>query len=253
MASGFAPWEHRLSTALSRALDRLPRGAPISLLFSGGVDSGLLAWELRSHPDLTLRTVGLAGSPDLTVGRDAALELHLPWVGVSATESEVLSLLERVGPEVRDLSPTQRAVELAFNLAVESAPPGPVVCGQGADELFLGYAHFDGLTGSAALARSDRDLEELQDRVWPRTLRIAGETGREIVAPYLDPDFIAAAHAIPVAERLAGPLRKQALRSWAIRRGVPKSIALRPKRALQYGTGIDKLLRRKVPHHRAAS
>jgi asparagine synthase (glutamine-hydrolysing) len=250
MGSGFAPWEHRLSSALSSALDRLPRGAPVSLLFSGGVDSGLLAWELRSHPDLTLRTVGLQGSPDLTVARDAALVLHLRWVGVSVTEAEVLSLLERVGPEVRQLSPTQRAVELAFNLAVESAPPGPVVCGQGADELFFGYAHFDGLTEGAAVARGASDLEELRDRAWPRTLRLAGATGREVVAPYLDREFVAAAQAIPVSERLAGPMRKQALRSWALRRGLPKSIALRPKRALQYGTGIDRLLRRKGRHRK---
>jgi asparagine synthase (glutamine-hydrolysing) len=244
LVSGSPPWESYLTNALADALVPLQKIAPLTVLFSGGVDSGLLAWELRTHPALTLSTVGLEGSPDLAVAKRAASDLNLPWVGEIASEGEVLALLERIGPHLEGLTPTERAVEVAFALAVTRAPSGVTVCGQGADELFFGYAHFRGISEGAAIARADQDLERLKGTAWPRAIRIARSLGREVVSPYLHPRFVSAALGIPAEDRLAAPPPKRAFRLWAIRRGLPESIALRPKKALQYGTGIDRLLRR---------
>jgi asparagine synthase (glutamine-hydrolysing) len=238
------PWESELTRAIGSALERLPAGSPPSVLFSGGLDSGLLAWELREDPTLLLSTIGLEGSPDLAAAESAARALGLAWSPHIVTASEVLSAAQRIESETRDLGPTARAVDVAFSLAIECAPPGVVLCGQGADELFFGYAHFRGLEPPVAQQRADSDLEYLLTEAWPRARRIAAAAGRQVEAPYLASEFVQAAQAIPLPERLAGPSPKQALRNYARRRGLPDSIALRPKRALQYGTGIDRLLRR---------
>jgi asparagine synthase (glutamine-hydrolysing) len=237
-------WDSRLTRALAVALGDLPGGPPRSLLFSGGVDSGLLAWELRSDPSLTLSTIGLDGSADAAAAGPAAHELGLPWTFDRVTAAEVEAVARRIESETRSLGPTARAVEVAFTLAVERAPPGVVVCGQGADELFFGYAHYRGLDLQAAAVRGEKDLENLLTDAWPRTRRIAASLGRRIEAPYLHPEFIEAAREISVDLRLDGPVPKQAFREFARRRGLPDSLALRPKKALQYGTGVDRALRR---------
>ena len=237
-------WDEPLARALRRAVDELPAGVPRTVLFSGGVDSGLLGWELRSDPGVTLFTVGLNGSADLLAAEPASRELSLPWAGEPVSEAQVLAVAGRIQAETRNLSPTARSVEVAFTLAVEHAPAGVVVCGQGADELFLGYAHFRGLDEERTLRRAEADLRYLRTEAWPRSRRIAAAMGREVVAPYLDPGFVSVAEGIPMVERMAGPDAKHAFRLFARRRGLPEAIAYRPKKALQYGTGVDRLLRR---------
>jgi asparagine synthase (glutamine-hydrolysing) len=237
-------WEGRLGEALTAALEPLRSRVGCALLFSGGVDSGLLAWELRSAPGLTLATIGREGSSDLVAAERASEELGLGWTAAVLTDSEVLAMAHRIEPETRGLSPTARAVEVAMALAVARAPPGVVACGQGADELFYGYAHLRGSGAPESDRRADEDLQRLMSEAWPRSRRIAHTMGRELVAPYLAPEFLVAARRIPAAERRAGPAPKQAFRTFAQHRGLPRSIAERPKKALQFGTGVDRLLRR---------
>src|SRR5271170_2767310 len=232
-----------LDDAFSRAIAPWAKGdTPVALLFSGGVDSGLLAWELRDRAGLVLSTVGTRDSPDLRVAEESAVLLGDRWVPAEIEAAEVREAAERIRRDTDDLSRTARSVLVAFSIALAHAPPGPILCGQGADELFLGYAHFAGLDAPSAEARSDSDLRQLLERDWPRSQRVADRLGRSIAAPYLDPGFMAAALAVPVEHRLPRPVPKAFFREWAMRRGLPPTIANRPKRALQYGSGIDRLL-----------
>ena len=221
---------------------------PLALLFSGGVDSGLLAWELRRRPNVSLVTVGRAGSPDLAAGRSAAQAIGLSWRGVELTGDVVGDVVARLRGEAEGLSPTARSVLVAFAAALEQAPVGTVLCGQGADELFLGYAHFRGLEATDAARRADADLRALLERDWPLARSLAARSGRTVHAPYLDPGFMDVARGISIPQRLPGDEPKALFRRWAERRGLPAEIARRPKRALQYGSGIDRLLSRADGH-----
>jgi len=156
------------------------------------------------------------------------------------TESEVHEVAEQIREEVSDLPRTARSVLIALATAVRAAPAGSVLCGQGADELFLGYAHFRGLNALDAESRSELDLGQLLERDWPRSRRIAERMGRNLVAPYLHPGFVSAARAIPIGLRLPRPTAKRFFRVWAMHRGLPAPLAGRPKRAMQFGTGIDR-------------
>jgi asparagine synthase (glutamine-hydrolysing) len=236
------PWQ-ALDAAFSSAIAPWTAGSsPIALLFSGGVDSGLLAWELRHRPGLVLSTVGTRDSADLRVAAEGAAVIGAEWVPSVVDALEVRNASERLRDHLDDLPRTTRGVLLAFGLCVEHAPTGVVLCGQGADELFLGYAHFRGLDDRGASERSSADLRQLLERDWPRAQRIAEEMGRKVSAPYLDPEFVAAALSVPIELRRPLPVPKAFFRQWAIRRGLPASIADRPKRALQFGSGIDRLI-----------
>lgn len=233
-----------LDVAFDRAMEGWrARSGPVEVLFSGGVDSSLIAWELRDRPAVRLRTIGLPASADLATAEGAARLLNLPWSGVRISEPEVRATAASLGPELERLTSVVRPVAVAVALAIEHAESNTILCGQGADELFLGYAHFRGLSPVAAGARLDADLARLRGTVWPLTERLAGRWGKTIGAPYLDPEFVAIALAIPIELRLPQPGPKALFRTWALHRGLPAVLAERPKRALQYGSGVARALR----------
>ncbi len=238
----------RLRENLSSAFEEALRPAkatpgPLGILFSGGVDSALLAWELRSQPQLRLCTLGREGSPDLLAGRAGADALGLPWEGLRLGEREVHETELRFREELAGLSPVSRTVLLSLAIAIDRASPPRLVCGQGVDELFLGYAHYRNLGGADAEARSCEDLLRLRASDWPRTQRIAAKSGKEVVAPYLSAAFEESARQVPVDLRLPGALPKRFFREWAIERGLPPELAARPKKAVQFGSGVDALVR----------
>ncbi len=219
-------------------------GAPVSILYSGGVDSGLLAWELRHRRGTRLFTIGRGSSSDLEAGERSSATIGLPWSGY-AVPRDVLELVDaRIASETEGVPGVLRSVFVCLAVAIERAPEGELLCGQGADELFLGYAHYAGLDPARAAARADQDLDRLLTADWPRTVRIASLFGRRIHAPWLSPEFVSAARAVSLDERLPGTSPKRYWRSFARRRGLPEEIAGRPKRALQYGTGLDPWIRR---------
>jgi asparagine synthase (glutamine-hydrolysing) len=237
-------WFAALDRALERALAPWNESdLPTVVLFSGGLDSGLLAWELRRNPRLILLTVGLPGSPDLAAAEDGAKLLGARWVRAELAPDEVRAAAARIRDSEPGLAPTPAAVLTALAVALDRAPGRVVLCGQGADELFLGYAHFRGLGPAAARQRAAVDWAALRDRDWPRAERVARASDRTAFAPYLHPDFVAAVEQIPIGLRLPQGEPKRLLRRWAEARGLPASIARRPKHAFQYSSRVDRVVR----------
>jgi asparagine synthase (glutamine-hydrolysing) len=242
-------WFERLDTSWERGIPRWTGSpGPLTVLFSGGVDSGLLAWELRFRPQTSLHTVGAEGSRDLATAESAAREIGLPWSGTVLAPGEVLRAANELAAELRGLDANARSVQVAVALAVRSAPASVLLCGQGVDELFLGYAHFRGSNPSEQERRAHVDLERLTAEDWPRTVRIARSYGRAIEAPFLAGPFLAAAESIPLAERAPSPRPKELFRAWARHRGLPVSLCDRPKRAFQFGSGVHRILRQAGGH-----
>ena len=235
--------------ALSRAFEEAIRPirsstGTLGVLFSGGVDSSLLAWELLRRPEVALYTVGREGSHDLRAGREGAERLGLPWRGLPVGLHEVRGAFDRFEEELAGLPDVTRAVLVALALAIERASPPRLVCGQGVDELFLGYAHYRNLSPVDVELRARADLEKLHRVDWPRTQRIAAKSRKELLAPFLAPPFEEEALRIPTELRLPGDAPKKFFREWAVERGLPPEVAYRPKKAVQYGSGVATLVRR---------
>jgi len=73
--------------------------------------------------------------------------------------------------------------------------------------------------------------------------------GVELRVPFLDKEVIKTAFKIPMQFKIESEtdlLRKHILRQVALEMGVPEFIAQRPKKAAQYGSGIHKILTKKV-------
>jgi asparagine synthase (glutamine-hydrolysing) len=249
-STGFAAPEAPLLGALTAAVAEAAGGtAELAVLFSGGLDSSLLAWLVPAGVRVVLVAVGTETAPDLVAAREGAALLGRSVEVHVLRDEDIQAAWVRWGPELAGLREPARSVSLAFAMATEAAPPGRVLCGQGADELFYGYAHFRALGDEPARHRSQSDLRILEDRDWPRALRIGRSIGRELRAPYLDPRVRALASDFPVP--VPGEPPKITLRRVASIAGLPPALVERPKRALQYGSGVARRVERIVRYERS--
>ena len=234
-------------SALKASLDAVDTEG-LAIAFSGGVDSALLAARL----DVPLYVAGFPGSHDVAAARDAA--------GLLDADLRVVELdhgtLEADVPDVVTATTRTNAmdVEIAlplFLVASAAAADGfdRLAVGQGADELFGGYAKVakasedPRLVADTVRGARDEVLETLPDQLERDVLAIRAG-GVEPVAPLLDDRVVEAALSLPDS-LLVSPRgdRKLALRL-ASREWVPDSIAFREKKALQYGSLVARELDR---------
>jgi asparagine synthase (glutamine-hydrolysing) len=234
-----------LAAALERATLRLaePPG-PLVVLYSGGVDSSVLAWILRARPETVLHTIGRPDSPDLLAAAEGSKEIGLTWSERRLGAEEIRAAERRWGELLGRVPEPEHSVQLALALAFETAPSERVLLGQGADELFWGYARIR----SAPIAEAERlaqtALVKLLATDLPLSERLAVQTGHTLLLPYLDPEVRARLSGFPPQSHYSDQESKPLLRKVARELGVPLPARERPKSAIQYGSRIAQALQR---------
>ena len=212
-----------------------------ALIFSGGLDSSLLGALAKPFHSLPLYTVGLPGCHDLRAASKGAEELGLPWKGIVMEEVQVrrgvVFLREVLG--LKD--PVPISFELPLYLACTSVPERTIVTGQGADELFAGYARYRSMSAWEREMALRQDLEGLLVSGIPREERMAAHFHKSLLCPYLCPSVREVASRFRVEELISERGNKLPLRSLAQQIGL--SAADRPKKAAQYGSGIMKAMK----------
>ena len=235
-----------LDRAIARAVDAVDTDG-LALGFSGGVDSALLAAML----DVPLYSVGFEGSQDLEVARETARLMDCSIETIEIDHDDLRRLVPDVASAVRRTNAMD--VQIAIPLTVLSRTVSEqgferLALGQGADELFGGYAKIekapDDPRVEAATVRTARDelLAGLPDGLERDALAVQ-TAGVEPVFPYLHDAVIETALTLPEPELVDGSRRKVALRSVA-ERHLPTDVANRPKKAMQYGTLVSRELDR---------
>ena len=206
---------------------------------SGGVDSTLVA-ALSNLPSIA---VGAEGSHDAEAAEKAAdalgadLTIHtITFDEVEAALPEVLGFLPLRNPMDIELAVTGYFIcRLAKKCGAER-----ILTGQAADELFAGYARY-GKTNTLR-ADLDSDFKDLA-RQRTRDSAPASHFGVWYSLPYMDERVVRCARTLSADELVSGELRKVALRKVA-EKYIPKEFAWKPKKAMQYGSGVSKMLSR---------
>ena len=206
---------------------------------SGGVDSTLVAHLARRE----CVAVGLSDSHDLRQARHAAESLNLSCTYVTIMPKEIASALPVVIGAIPLKDPVNVSIALTLYFVTRWAGEHGyrrILTGQGADELFGGYARY--LETPALAADLERDFLGLKEQA-DRDQATAALHGTYLSMPYMDVRVVRAARAIPAQEKVHGRLRKIPLRKVA-ERHIPPEFAWYEKKAMQYGSGVWKVLQK---------
>lgn len=227
----------------------------VALLFSGGVDSTLIATILKQYDvNTTLYTIGTENSQDLKVARKTASDIDLPIVTRIIDKDVVLDEFCPTIDTIEDKNLMKIGVGMTIKLTSQLAHENNhkvILSGQGADELFAGYNRYKKKYSQQdeLIKELEHDLNNIYDVNLERDDKATMSNSVELRVPFLDKKVINTALHMPVKYLLDSAednMRKHILRDAAYEIGVPEQIAYRPKKAAQYGTGIDKIIRKKI-------
>ena len=139
--------------ALDKAVDkRMMTDVDFGLFLSGGIDSCIIGQLMVKRcrdlygPDFRPKsfTVGMADSPDLMAARAMAKELKTDHYERLFTAAEAISMIEKVVYHIETYNAEliRSAVPNYFLAELASTHVKMVLTGEGADELYAGYAYF---------------------------------------------------------------------------------------------------------------
>jgi asparagine synthase (glutamine-hydrolysing) len=234
---------------LSKALDDAVRSAisegPSAILFSGGLDSGLLAALAKRHGTPHLYTVGIEGSHDLRMGEEAASALDLPWTPFVLTSDEIIAECRRLLAIAQIDSPVVLSFELPLQIIASRVKETVLLSGQGADEMFGGYNRYLQMAPVELEKEMRKDLAGVLATGAPLDFVIAAHYEKAIKHPFLNAEVVKAASLIPVEQKISNGVRKAPLRKMLSSLGYD-IIAQREKKAAQYGSGFMKVIKAKA-------
>ncbi len=223
---------------------RVPEG-DLGLLFSGGVDSTLIAATLQElGVNFTAYTSGIqhgnVDAPrDVEWAREIAEEMEIELKVHNSNLEEVEDALSDTTDWISSTSVVKNGVALPFHFAL-SEDEQVVMSGLGSEQLYAGYHRQQGYLNKECLSGLRRIFEGdlYRDNV------ISFRNGYELRLPFLDHDLIRHALTIPEEYKVKEEYRKYVLRKAAEKLGVPEKVAWRKKTAAQYGSNFDKAINR---------
>ena len=250
MASAIEAYRKALIDAMEKRVQDFQK---IGIIFSGGIDSVLIAYlASRMVPEVICYTGGVTGSSDIVYARQIADRLGLKLKVCELDQEGVERLVPEVMNVIEDSNAGQVEVALPVYCAVKLAHEDGIkvmLTGQGADELFGGYSWYAKVVekeGYKILRRHmTEDLLLLYKETLEREDKITMAHSIELREPFLDPEVIKMALATSLRLNVRGgsdSFGKHVHRKLAETLGIPRDIAYRMKEAAQHGSGMHGML-----------
>lgn len=230
----------------------------VGSFLSGGLDSSIIAALAARMSDRPLKTfaVGIEGSPDLIAARQVAEHIGSEHYEHAFTAEDLAAALGHViyHLESADVDLVRSAVPTHFAARLAAQHVKAVLTGEGADELFAGYAyHHDYVDNPRALADElTRSLNAMHNINLQRVDRVTMAESLEARTPFLDRDLIDFAQSIPATLKMrkTDPDARESTGSttekWILRKAcadlLPESLVWRKKAQFDEGSGtVDAL------------
>ncbi len=221
------------------------RNRTVAVGFSGGVDSALVA-ELLDAP---LYVVGFPGSHDVEAARTAAAAMGRDLTVVELEHADLERAIPTVARAIGRTNAMDVGIALSLYLVGERAAADgfdALAVGQGADELFGGYekvVHLDHRVEAETVRGAVREQILTLPAQLPRDVLALEAAGVEPVAPLLHDAVVEAALRLPTDLLADETERKRGFRQVA-RTYLPREVADREKKAVQYGSLVARELDR---------
>ncbi len=232
----------------------------VAVAFSGGLDSSVVAYLANKLGiKVTLLHVSLENQPETEDAWEAADVLGLPMQVYLFKDSDVEAVLPKVVGLIEEPNPIKAAIGIPFYWTAQCAVEAgfkAVLAGQGADELFGGYQRYvnqycqDG--DEKTRQTMYRDVVGIYESNLERDLKITGWHDVELRLPFASFEVAEFALSLPIEckiEQKPDTLRKLVLRKLALDLDLPEKIVQKPKKAVQYSTGINDAVKRIAKNH----
>ena len=215
---------------------------------SGGIDSSIIAYFVnQAFPSSALLSLQSEVSVDDDFVEILARYLQKnPFLvkvtvdDLRAIEQDVIILLKKAEVSVNQMQFSLGAIYYLLFRAASLAGIKTIFTGQGPDILLAGYNKYKNLSGIALKAQITRDLVLLETDK-KRDGMMAKRWDIQLVNPYLSPEFTDFALSVPADLLIHGGMEKYLSRVVGNYLGLPKQITERPKKAMQYSTGVQKI------------
>ena len=227
---------------------RIPK-KKLGLLFSGGIDSTILAVILKEfNVDFTCYVSGfysenIKEAEDVIFAKKVAKELNLDLKVIEI--KDIKPYLEKIIPLIEDTNVTKVGVALPFFVACEQARKDGckvIFSGLGSEEIFAGYERHKNSNDINKECLSG--LLKMYERGLYRDDVITMYNNLELRLPFLDKKLIEFVLNIDGKYKINEKNNKLILREIGKDLGLKKEIYNRKKRAAQYGSNFHKALKK---------
>ncbi|MFH1520998.1 MAG: asparagine synthase C-terminal domain-containing protein [Candidatus Micrarchaeota archaeon] len=238
-----------LKELLSRAVEESLEDK-VAISFSGGLDSTIIAAIAKKHSQVELFTAGVKNSSDMEYSERIAKEWNIQLIPVIINEQNAIKNYGNCSKLLQlDFLRLEIMVPV-YAVAEAAAKKGHKVLlfGTAAEELFVGYERYylykqQGKNLDAILKEEYKNLPQ-REIAWAK--KVCREFGIEARFPLYNKELAKFMFSIPLEERMEDyDLKKGLLREAGKILNVPEPVLKRRKKAMQYGSGIHKILMRK--------
>jgi len=233
----------RLEQAVCKRVDNEVMGCWLS----GGLESSAMAALSRPHVrELYTFSAGLPGAKDLEFAHRVAEFLNVEHHEVRVTLHEILRVLPQVIYHLESFDALLVRSSVTNYLAARRAAEHveAVFSGEGADELFAGYAYLEEVEPDQLPDELTDITHRLHNTALQRVDRSASAHSLVAHVPFLDPDVVEHATHIPASLKLKR--EKRVIEKWILRRALidalPESVLWRRKAKFWQGAGVGELL-----------
>jgi len=230
-----------LSALRESITSAIGRERTIAVAYSGGLDSSLVARLAKESAEVKGYTCAMASSFDANHALGFAAEDGLDLTMIVLERESLGELVARTRMLLNSDDPVRIAYTIPVICVLERCAEMTILVGNGADELFGGYAKYSTAKDPTATMKSDLSKMLVEHNALQM---VAKALGKRLESPYVSEATLAFSASLPLNLKISGNDRKVLLRKAAASLGL--LCHDRPKKAAQYSSGIMKEMKRQA-------
>ncbi|MFI5419939.1 MAG: asparagine synthase C-terminal domain-containing protein [Nitrososphaerales archaeon] len=254
--------DRKIILSITRELGEVSRKAVSKLekknlvvAFSAGIDSSIVSKLIsETGSSLDLLALGRDGSADLqsVSGLNNAFlkssKIHVEIVTDSEIEQAAIDTSKLVSVSSLAHFEDSLSFSLIAKKAIEIPDMTALISANGPDELFCGYDRFRRIVDSSGYESAEKEIRSAlvsANLLGREARKVVSGFGLELVEPLFQKEFVDFALTIPIEFKLQrgnDMLRKRIWRFLGRTMKLPEEIVFRPKKAMQYGMGIHRIV-----------